>query len=142
MSIFRPISVSPSLAKLFEKCIFLQIEEFLATTFYSSHQHGFRSCLSTDTALLDTVQFIHSGFNSGCVVVGVFLELAKAFDSIDHEILLNVLGNVGFDDAALAWFASYLSGRSPFVSASMFPISHGVIEGSVLGPALFLTRDV
>ena len=89
------------------------------------------------------MKFIHSGFNSGCVVVGVFLDLTKTFDSIDHEILLNVLGNVGLDDTALAWFASYLSGRSLFVSAdrlssSMFAISHGVIQGSVLGPALFL----
>ena len=141
---YRPISLSPFLSKLFEKALLTRLNhDSVTSNLLSPHQHGFRQGFSTDTALCEISQFIVTSFDEGYLVIGVFLDLTKAFDSLDHTILLRVLHHYGMDARSIAWTESYLRERVLSVSqgnllSRQCPISHGVPQGSVLGPLLFL----
>ena len=106
-------------------------------------QSAYRKGHSTETALLRVVNDILSNMNKQYVSILVLLDLSAAFDTVDHAILLGRLEtSFGITDAALAWFASYLSGRSQRVSVNGeisdgYPLPFGVPEGSCLGPPLF-----
>ena len=106
-------------------------------------QFGFRGKHGTDIALIVLVDKIMSAFNDGEMVLGVFLDLSKAFDTVDHDILLNKLDTYGSRGTAHDWFRSYLFQRKQFVVFNG-PTSHestikcGVPQGSILGPLLFL----
>ena len=95
------------------------------------------------TALLDATNQWYFNINNGLVTSVVFLDLAKAFDTIDHIILIEKLKFLGFDDISLSWFKSHLSGRQQrcevigFISNAK-QISCGVLPGSILRPLLFL----
>ena len=79
-------------------------------------QFGFRKCHSTSHAIITLVEKVSRAIDSGKVIVGVFLDLKKAFDTVDHEILLDKLNSYGINNNLHAWFESYLHNRSQFVS--------------------------
>jgi len=106
-------------------------------------QYGFRKSHSTIHALINIVERIRQSLDKGHAAVGVFVDLQKAFDTVDHSILLSKLKHYGVRGIANKWFKSYLSSRLQFVSVANCQsevefILHGVPQGSVLGPLLFL----
>jgi retron-type reverse transcriptase len=107
------------------------------------NQFGFRKGLSTCTALLQLVDGLADSIDRKKVTVGVFIDLAKAFDTVDHRILLRKLEHYGVRGVVLNWFASYLANRKQFVTIEKVPsklahIKCGVPQGSILGPILFI----
>ena len=93
--------------------------------------------------MINIVELICKALDRGEVACGLFLDLQKAFDTVDHDILLTKLRHYGIRGNALNWFKSFLSNRKQFVfvggaSSASFPVIHGVSQGSVLGPLLFL----
>ena len=86
---YRPISLLPSLSKVFEKTVFLQLYEYLDkhNLLYKS-QYGFRSLHSTEMASLEIIDIILKDLDKGKIPIGIFLDLSKAFDTLDHKILL------------------------------------------------------
>ena len=108
-----------------------------------NNQFGFRSKHSTIHALLLLTDKIQRSIDNGTYSCGIFLDLSKAFDTVDHKILLTKLEYYGIRGVVNDWFASYLSNRRQFVScfgtdSDYHTVSCGVPEGSVLGPLLFL----
>ena len=107
------------------------------------HQYGFRDQYSTELAALELTDRITTHLDNRKIPLALFLDLSKAYDTLDHSILLNKLKHYGIQGPALWWFSSYLTGRSQYVefgnsTSSMLTISTGVPQGSVLGPLLFL----
>ena len=106
-------------------------------------QYGFRKAHSTSHALISIVERIRQHLDNGKVAIGVFIDFQKAFDTVDHEILCHKLLFYGIRGLANQWFMSYLSSRLQYVSignsnSSHKLVKHGVPQGSVLGPLLFL----
>ena len=141
---YRPISVLPLLSKLFEKCMSLKL-----TTFFDKYscitpnQFGFLKGKSCFDAVSSLTEYVYSALNSHEYVASVFIDLRKAYDTVNHEILLKKLSLSGVRGVQLKWFASYLENRSQCVAignhvSSYSNISIGVPQGSVLGSLLFL----
>ena len=106
-------------------------------------QFGFRKKYSTNHALMSMTQQIKDTIEKGNLAVGVFVDFQKAFDTVNHKILLRKLQHYGIRGLALNWFSSYLDKRMQYVSignnaSTTEYIKHGVPQGSVLGPLLFL----
>ena len=106
-------------------------------------QFGFRSKHSTEHAILNIVDNIHKGIENGKFSCGIFLDFSKAFDTVNHAILIKKLEHYGIRGLAKEWFISYLHNRKRFTSigntnSEELPISCGVPQGSVLGLLLFL----
>ncbi len=124
--------------------MFNRIEQFLLKfdTIYKL-QFGFRKKYSTEHALLSIVEEIRRNLDDGKFSCGVFVDLEKAFDTVNHQILLSILDHYGIRDNSLKWVQSYLTNRKQFVSLSgakskYMNISCGVPQGSILGPLLFI----
>uniref|UniRef100_A0A3P9H9W6 Reverse transcriptase domain-containing protein n=1 Tax=Oryzias latipes TaxID=8090 RepID=A0A3P9H9W6_ORYLA len=144
LSNYRPISIIPTVSKITEKLIAQQIIEHLNNTSFSLHpmQFGFRALHSTETANCFFTENIKQLLDKGGVVGAVFLDLKKAFDTINHKKLLTKLTKFNFSSSTIKWIESYLSKRSQSVRinhyhSSPLPISTGVPQGSILGPLLF-----
>ena len=108
----------------------------------SQKQFGFREGHSTSHAIVNLVSNIYNSFNENKFTLGVFIDLSKAFDTVNHNILLNKLSLYGIKNNSLQWFSSYLSDRKQYVQTSVFKTTNlnvvcGVPQGSILGPLLF-----
>ena len=141
---YRPISIIPVVAKVFERIIFDQIYAFLTdSNLLCNSQSGFRCLHSTVTALLESTNSWAYNIDQGRVNAVVFLDLRKAFDTVDHRILLSKLNAYGFGSAVGSWFKSYLSNRSQkcYVNGHLSnnrTLLCGIPQGTILGPLLFL----
>ena len=141
---YRPVSTLPIFGKIFEKVIYSRLYGFL-TSQGTLHelQFGFRKGHSTSHALNYSTHHIKQGLQRGDKVIGIFIDLSKAFDTIDHKILIHKLEHYGIRGQALKLLQSYLSGRQQYVSifneiSDNLPVLYGVPQGSCLGPLLFL----
>ena len=141
---YRPVSVLCVLSKVFEKIMYNRVSTFLEIfKILHENQYGFRKKSSTHLALLSFVDKVIQAIEKGEYAVGVFLDFSKAFDTVDHDILLDKLDHYGIRGCALSWFKSYLSCRTQYVTydgseSNRQMIKCGVPQGSILGPLLFL----
>ena len=141
---YRPISILPTLSKLLERAVHLQFYEYLnENKLLTEKQFGFRSKRSTNTALSSLADDILGTMENDNICGAVFLDLSKAFDTVNHRILLNKLGSIGVCSQDLSWFQSYLNFRylrtscGPNLSDPLM-CQIGVPQSSILGPLLFL----
>ncbi len=139
---YRPIALLPVLSKVFEKIINLQLNRIIDNGFIDDNQFGFRSGHSTEDAVVKLVDKIEKDLASKLHVVTVFVDVSKAFDSCDHEILIKKLKRTGLDSLGIKLFKSYLLNRKQIITVNgveggIFAINIGVGQGTVLGPTLF-----
>ena len=140
---YRPISVISVMAKVYERIVYDQLYFLSSEEIISTYQSGFRSSHSTVTALLEATDNWAFNIDRGDVNAVVFLDLKKAFDTVDHDILLSKMNLYGIQGIALDWFRSYLTNRTQrcLVNGSLSRICSlkcGVPRGTILGPLLFL----
>jgi len=141
---YRPISLLSIFNKLLEKVVYRRLYSFLnKTNVIYKYQFGFRKNFSTSLALIDVLDTCYKNIDNNNKILGIFVDLQKAFDTVDHEILLSKLNYYGIRGVMLNWITNYLLDRKQFtvvnnVSSVMGRISCGVPQGSVLGPLLFL----
>ena len=141
---YRPISLLPIISKIFEKIIFKRLSEFVQHyNILYNKQYGFQTGKSTEHAIIDIHQKILNSLDKREHPCCVFLDFAKAFDTVDHTILTNKLAHYGIRGNTLQLIKSYLTEREQMVqigdsSSKMAQITHGVPQGSILGPLLFI----
>jgi len=141
---YRPVSTLPIFGKIFEKVIYSRLYSFaLSQNIINENQFGFRESHSTSHAINHSLSIIQESLSRKQHVLGIFIDLSKAFDTIDHKILLAKLGRYGIRGVAGSLIESYLSIRTQYTEvlkekSDSLIIQFGVPQGSVLGPLLFL----
>ena len=144
MDNYRPISILPVLSKVLERAVHIQLYKYLQQNkILSPYQSGFRKRHSTKFAALSFSDNIRRNMDQGQLTGAVFIDLRKAFDTVDHTVLLIKLSNLGILDKEHGWFTDYLSNRTQVVefqgvTSTPEAISTGVPQGSILGPLLFI----
>ena len=140
---YRPISVLPIISKILERAVQEQLYVYLTThQLLNPYQCGFRRFHSTETAAISLTDTIRRNIDQKLLTGAVFVDLRKAFDTIDHHLLLAKLNSYGIGRNELNWFNDYLTNRSQTVSfqnvlSPQSIISSGVPQGSIVGPLLF-----
>lgn len=144
MANYRPISLISTLAKVFEKVLKKRIDDFLSKhNILSDRQFGFREARSTNDAITCLTGKIYEALDNSNPALGVFVDLAKAFDTVSHTMLLDKLYRCGFRGHIHTLLSSYLSNRKQYVqisgelSGGITGMRYGVPQGTVLGPLLF-----
>ena len=141
---YRPISILPSISKILEKIMYNRLFDFVTKNeIFSPHQYGFRPNRSTYMAINDLYCKIIDDLDNKHHSLGTFLDLSKAFDTPNHDILLHKLNIYGIRGLANSWITIYLSNRKQYVVYNNTNSTHtdivcGVPQGSILGPLLFL----
>ena len=141
---YRPISLIFVFSKLLEKLRYNRLIKFLEKNkILFENQYGFRAKHSTDHAILCIIDKIQKAIDDRSYSCSIFLDFTKAFDTVNHQILINKLEYYGIRFIAKDWFISYLSDRQQVVTlnnatSSKCNVSRGIPQGSVLGPLLFL----
>ena len=145
VSNYRPISVFPCLSKILERIMYNRLFSYLdKNDILYNKQFGFQKANSTDHAIIQLIDQLVKSFNDNKFTISVFIDLSKAFDTVDHQILLGKLKHYGITGNNLKWFHSYLSNRKQFIKynqteeSTLLNIKCGVPQGSILGPLLFL----
>lgn len=144
VSNYRPISILPILGKIIEKIISNQITQYI--TYYnllSPSQFGFRKQLSTTDAVRFFNNFIANGFNNSTYLYAILCDLSRAFETLDHDILLQKLSHYKFQDSSVQFIKSYLENRIHRVIigdvlSTPQRVNAGIPTGSILGPLIFL----
>ena len=153
---YRPISLLLTISKLLEKIMYKRTYTFLETSDQiSKSQYGFRTAHSCENAICELISGIIKGKQDGMYTLAVFLDMSKAFDSLEHDVLLKKLYNYGIRGVAYNWFESYLSNRQMRVKCNVasngkteysnyMNVTYGTPQGSCLGPLIFLvfTNDL
>jgi len=141
---YRPVSVLSSVSKVFEKVLYVQIFDYFSKNklFYSS-QYGFRQNHSTEFAILEVIDRVIKEMDSNRLPVNIYLDLSKAFDTLDHTILLYKLEYYGLRNNTLHLLKSYLDKRCQYTCYNNFHSTYlnidcGVPQGSILGPLMFI----
>uniref|UniRef100_A0A8C7LY57 Reverse transcriptase domain-containing protein n=1 Tax=Oncorhynchus mykiss TaxID=8022 RepID=A0A8C7LY57_ONCMY len=140
---YRPISILPCLSKVYESQVNKQItDHFESNHTFSAMQSGFRAGHGCTSATLKVLNDIITAIDKRHYCAAVFIDLAKAFDSVNHNMLVGRLDSLGFSNDCLAWFTNYFSARVQCVKSEgllsgPLTVSMGVPQGSILGPNLF-----
>lgn len=141
---YRPISVLPSMSKVLERVMHSQLVNYFSiNNIFYRNQYGFRKNHSTELATLELINRMIECMDKNEVPLAIFLDLSKAFDMIDHEILIKKLHYYGVREIALKLIKSYLNDREQYItidntSSSLLSVTLGVPQGSILGPLLFI----
>jgi len=142
MNNYRPIALLPVMSKVFEKVINLQLNKVVEEKFIDDNQYGFRSGFSTEDAAIKFANEIEKELRANKHVVSIYVDVSKAFDSCDHQIILTKIAKTGLDPTGLALMKSYLLDRKQNVCVNNvdggnYLINLGVGQGTILGPTLF-----
>ena len=138
---YRPITILPIISKIMERIVHRQVYKFLREhNLITSEQFGFRPNLSTNIALTRVTEEILLNIDNKLTIGAVFIDLRKAFDTVDHTLLIAKLENIGFSVPVINWITSYLSSRTVVTSINNItstpkPVTVGVPQGSILGPS-------
>ena len=141
---YRPISVLPCFSKILEKIMYNRLYKYLTdNSILYKKQFGFQEGHSTEHAIVQLVDQIRNSFESKQYTLGVFVDLSKAFDTVNHKIWISKLENYEIRGKKLLWFVSYLTNRAQFIkyinaNTGFQKIVCCVLQGWVLGPLLFL----
>ena len=141
---FRPISLTSNISKLLEKHIHTRLYSFIKSNKVTyNRQFGFRNNHSTTHVLIDLTKKIRSALDKGIFACGVYIDLQKAFHTVNYSIPIGNLEYYGIQGASKVWLETFLIGRQQFIdikdkSYCKLPITQGVPQGFVLGPLLFL----
>ena len=141
---YRPISLLSQFSKILEKLFNETLDKFIDKfQLLNNCQYGFRSQMSTSHALLDLVEEITSSTDAKKISIDVFIDLKKAFDTVNHDLLIDKLEYYGIRGIAQEWLKSYLKDRKQFVqidecASTLLSVTCGVPQGSILGPKLFI----